>query len=63
MTAATRFISFGVAHASGFAAGLLADHIGMRITLFISGLIAAVAFLYPLASPVRRFDQPAATIE
>ena len=63
VNAATRFISFGVAPPSAFAAGLLADHIGMRITLFISGLIAAAAFLYLLASPVRHFRQPAATIE
>ncbi|MEA2661788.1 MAG: hypothetical protein QOH08_1360 [Chloroflexota bacterium] len=63
VTAATRFISFGVAPPSAFAAGLLADHIGMRVTLFISGLIAAVAFLYLLASPVRRFRQPAAIME
>src|SRR5438874_7872861 len=39
VTAATRFISFGVAPPSAFAAGLLADHIGMRVTLFISGVI------------------------
>ncbi|HAF08794.1 MAG TPA: hypothetical protein DCK98_01765 [Chloroflexi bacterium] len=63
VNAATRFISFGVAPPSAFAAGLLADHIGMRVTLFISGLIAAAAFLYLLASPVRRFRQPAATVE
>jgi len=60
VTAATRFISFGVAPPSAFAAGLLADHIGMRVTLFISGLIAAAAFLYLLASPVRRFRHPPA---
>jgi predicted MFS family arabinose efflux permease len=58
VTAATRFISFGVAPPSAFAAGLLADHIGMRVTLFISGLIALAAFLYLLASPVRRFRAP-----
>jgi len=58
VTAATRFISFGVAPPSAFAAGVLADHIGMRITLFIAGLIAVLAFLYLLASPVRRFRQP-----
>ena len=60
VTAATRFISFGVAPPSALAAGVLADHIGMRITLFISGLIAAVAFAYLLASPVRRFLHPPA---
>jgi predicted MFS family arabinose efflux permease len=58
VSAATRFISFGVAPPSAFAAGLLADHIGMRVTLLGSGLIAAAAFLYLLASPVRRFRHP-----
>ncbi|MDP9245284.1 MAG: MFS transporter [Chloroflexota bacterium] len=57
VTAATRFISFGVAPPAAFGAGVLADHIGLRPTLFLSGLIAAVAFLYLLASPVRRFRQ------
>jgi hypothetical protein len=32
----------------------------MRVTLFVSGLIAAAAFLYLLASPVRRFRHPPA---
>ena len=63
VTAATRFISFGVAPPSAFAAGVLADHIGMRITLFIAGLIAVLAFLYLLASPVRRFRQPPPRVE
>ena len=58
VTAATRFISFGVAPPSAFAAGVLADHIGMRTTLFIAGLIVALAFLYLLVSPVRRFRDP-----
>jgi MFS family permease len=60
VSAATRFVSWGVAPPSALAAGLLADHIGLRVTLFASGLIAAVAFLYLLASPVRRFRHPEA---
>jgi MFS family permease len=56
--AATRFVSWGVAPPSALAAGLLADHIGLRVTLFASGLIAAAAFLYLFASPVRRFRHP-----
>lgn len=63
VTAATRFISFGVAPPSAFAAGLLADHIGIRVTLFLSGLIALAAFLYLLASPVRRFRDPEPVVE
>ena len=63
VTAATRFISFGVAPPSAFAAGVLADHIGMRTTLFIAGVVAAAAFLYLLASPVRRFGHPPASVE
>ena len=63
VNAATRFISFGVAPPSAFAAGMLADHIGMRPTLFIAGLIAAAAFLYLLVSPVWRFHQPTVAAE
>ena len=63
VTAATRFISFGVAPPSALAAGVLADHIGMRTTLFIAGLIAVLAFLYLLASPVRRFRHPPPHVE
>jgi len=58
VSAATRFISFGVAPPSAFAAGILADHIGVRVTLFASALIAAAAFVYLLVSPVRRFRHP-----
>jgi predicted MFS family arabinose efflux permease len=60
VSAATRFVSWGVAPPSALAAGLLADHIGLRVTLFASGLIAAIAFVYLLASPVRRFRHPEA---
>lgn len=63
VNAATRFISFGVAPPSALAAGVLADQIGMRTTLFIAGLIAVAAFLYLLASPVRSFHSPMATDE
>jgi predicted MFS family arabinose efflux permease len=63
VSAATRFISFGVAPPSAFAAGLLADHVGMRPTLFMTAIIAAAATLYLFASPVRRFSQPLATAD
>ena len=57
-TAATRFISWGVAPPAAFGAGLLADAIGLRPTLFASAVIAAVGFVYLLASPVRRYRHP-----
>jgi predicted MFS family arabinose efflux permease len=63
VSAATRFISLGVAPPSAFAAGVLADHIGMRPTLFASGLIAAAAATYLLVSPVRGFMRPPALAE
>jgi predicted MFS family arabinose efflux permease len=55
VNAASRFISFGVAPPAAVLAGILADGIGLRPTLFIAGLIAVAAFLYLLASPVRAF--------
>ena len=58
VTAATRFVGWGVAPPAAFGAGLLADAIGLRPTLFASAVIAAVAFAYLLASPVRRFRHP-----
>jgi len=63
VNSATRFISFGVAPPSAFAAGVLADQIGMRPTLFASGLIAAAAATYLLVSPVRRYTHPPALAE
>lgn len=60
VNAASRFISFGVAPPAAFLAGVLADSIGMRPTLFGAGLVAIGAFLYLLLSPVRSFkDAPA----
>ena len=58
VTAATRFVGWGVAPPAALGAGLLADAIGLRPTLFASAVIAAVAFIYLLASPVRRFRHP-----
>jgi len=58
VTAATRFVGWGVAPPAAFGAGLLADAIGLRPTLFASAVIAAVAFVYLLASPVRRYRHP-----
>jgi MFS family permease len=58
VTAATRFVGWGVAPPAAFGAGVLADAIGLRPTIFASAVIAAVAFVYLLASPVRRFRQP-----
>lgn len=59
VNSATRFVAFGVAPPAAFGAGILGDLIGLRPTLFASALIAAMAFLYLLLSPVRRFQQPA----
>ena len=58
VTAATRFVGWAAAPPAAFGAGLLADAIGLRPTLFASAIIAAVAFVYLLASPVRRFRHP-----
>ncbi len=61
VSAATRFVAFGVAPPAALAAGILADNIGLRPTLFAAAVIAAVAFLYLLLSPVRSFRQPEAS--
>jgi MFS family permease len=58
VNAATRFVALGVAPPAAFGAGVLADAIGFRATLFASGVIAAVAFVYLWASPVRHFRHP-----
>jgi MFS family permease len=58
VNAATRFVAFGVAPPAAFGAGLVGDLIGLRPTLFAAAVIAAIAFLYLLLSPVRRFQQP-----
>jgi predicted MFS family arabinose efflux permease len=63
VSAATRFILFGVAPPSASAAGLLADHVGMRPTLLGTAVIAAAATPYLFASPVRRFAQPPTTVD
>lgn len=62
VNAASRFISFGVAPPAAFVGGVLGDTIGLRPTLFIAGLIAVVAFLYLLASPVRAFKVAAVPV-
>jgi predicted MFS family arabinose efflux permease len=56
VNSATRFITFGVAPPAAFGAGVLGDLIGLRATLFAAAVIAALAFLYLLLSPVRRFQ-------
>jgi len=59
VNAASRFIAFGVAPPAALVGGVLADGIGLRPTLFAAGLIAILAFLYLLCSPVRSFrDAP-----
>ena len=58
VNAATRFVGLGVAPPAALGAGLLADAIGLRATLLASAVIAAVAFVYLWASPVRHFRQP-----
>jgi hypothetical protein len=58
VNAASRFVGWGVTPPAAFGAGLLADAIGLRPTLFALALIAAGAFVYLLASPVRRYRDP-----
>ena len=58
VNAAVRLVAFGVAPPAALGAGLLADVIGLRATLFIAGVLAALAFLYLVASPVRGYRQP-----
>jgi predicted MFS family arabinose efflux permease len=59
VNAASRFVSFGVAPPAAFGAGVIADLIGLRPTLFASAVIAALAFVYLLVSPVRGYQHPA----
>jgi predicted MFS family arabinose efflux permease len=63
VNAASRFVAFGVAPPAAFGAGIVADLVGLRPTLFAAAVIAALAFVYLLASPVRRYAQPAAEPE
>ena len=58
VNSATRFVAFAVAPPAAFGAGILGDLIGLRATLFGSALIAAIAFMYLLLSPVRQFMHP-----
>ncbi len=51
--AASNFIEFVVAPPAALAAGLLGAAIGIRPTLFGAGVIAAIAFVYLYASPLR----------
>jgi MFS family permease len=55
VSAATRFVGMGVAPPSAIGAGILADAIGLRPTLLVCAVIAALAFFYLFFSPVRRF--------
>jgi predicted MFS family arabinose efflux permease len=58
VNSATRFVAFAVAPPAAFGAGIVGDLVGLRPTLFASAVIAALAFLYLLLSPVRRFQHP-----
>jgi len=58
VNSATRFVAFAVAPPAAFGAGLVGDLVGLRPTLFASAVIAALAFLYLLLSPVREFQHP-----
>jgi len=58
VTSATRFVGFVVAPPAALGAGIVGDLIGLRPTLFAAAVIAALAFLYLLLSPVRRFQHP-----
>jgi MFS family permease len=63
VSSATRFVGSAVAPPAAFGAGILADLIGLRPTLFASGIIAALAFFYLLLSPVRRYQHPATSAD
>ncbi len=58
VNAAQTFVSSSVAPAAALGAGVVAERIGLRPTLFGAGLIAVFASVYLLASPVRRFHSP-----
>src|SRR2546430_3727512 len=58
VNSATRFVAFAVAPPAAFGAGIVGDLIGLRPTLVAAAVIAALAFLYLLFSPVRRFQHP-----
>src|SRR6266568_2346683 len=58
VNSATRFVGFVVAPPAAFGAGIVGDLIGLRPTLFAAAVIAALAFLYLLLSPVRRYQHP-----
>jgi predicted MFS family arabinose efflux permease len=62
-TAAARFVGSAVAPPAALGAGILGDLVGLRATLLAAGVIAALAFIYLLASPVRDFRQPAPEVE
>ena len=53
VTAAVHFVGLIVAPPAALGAGLLADAIGLRPTLFIAGVLGVIAFVYIAASPVR----------
>jgi MFS family permease len=53
VNASRRFIVFGVGPIGGLVGGLLGEAIGLRPTLFVGGLVATVAFLWIVLSPVR----------
>ncbi len=59
VNSAARFVAFGVAPPAAIGAGIAADLFGIRQTLFASAVIAALAFLYLLFSPMRRYKHPA----
>jgi MFS family permease len=63
VNAASRFVAFGVAPPAALGAGILADQIGLRPTLFAAAVIAALAFLYLLFSPVRQYQHPSPSAE
>lgn len=58
VNSAARFVAFGVAPPAAIGAGIAADLFGIRQTLFAAAVIAALAFLYLVFSPVRRYKHP-----
>ena len=53
VNATTRFVSFGLGSLGGLAGGLIAEHLGLRNTMFMVAGIATIACLWVYFSPLR----------
>lgn len=63
VTAASNTVQWIVAPPAAIGAGILADAIGFRPTLFLQGVIAVVAVIYLFASPIRSMRAVPALVE